>query len=83
MHGRNALSWEEKFRLDVWYVDNWSMLLDLKILALTPLRLLFYKEVVGPYRCSKFSFEAQRNFDDLPGAPNTQPLRAEKRKVER
>jgi len=33
IHGRNALSWEEKFDLDVWYVDHWSVLLDLKILA--------------------------------------------------
>ncbi len=35
VHGRNILSWEEKFRLDVWYVDNWSFRLDLKILAIT------------------------------------------------
>lgn len=35
INGRNALSWEEKFRLDVWYVDNHSLLLDLKIILLT------------------------------------------------
>jgi lipopolysaccharide/colanic/teichoic acid biosynthesis glycosyltransferase len=35
VNGRNALDWEEKFRLDVWYVDNWSFWLDLKILLLT------------------------------------------------
>jgi sugar transferase EpsL len=35
INGRNALSWEEKFRLDVWYVDNWSLKLDLKILFIT------------------------------------------------
>lgn len=35
VNGRNALSWEEKFRLDVWYVDHWSLGLDLKILLLT------------------------------------------------
>lgn len=35
VNGRNALSWQERFRLDVWYVDNRSMLLDLKILAMT------------------------------------------------
>jgi lipopolysaccharide/colanic/teichoic acid biosynthesis glycosyltransferase len=35
VHGRNALSWEEKFRLDVWYVDHWSVGLDLQILGLT------------------------------------------------
>ena len=33
--GRNALSWEDKFALDVWYVDHWSLWLDVKILALT------------------------------------------------
>lgn len=35
VNGRNALSWEEKFKLDVWYVDNRSFLLDLKIIFLT------------------------------------------------
>lgn len=35
LHGRNALSWEQKFELDVWYVDHWSLGLDLKILART------------------------------------------------
>ena len=35
IHGRNALSWEEKFALDVWYVDNWTPLLDIKILLMT------------------------------------------------
>jgi sugar transferase EpsL len=35
IHGRNALSWEQKFALDVWYVDHWSPWLDLSILART------------------------------------------------
>ena len=35
VNGRNAISWEEKFKYDVWYVDNMSFLLDLKILFLT------------------------------------------------
>ncbi len=38
--GRNALSWEEKFKLDVWYVDNWSLWQDLKILFLTLFKVL-------------------------------------------
>lgn len=40
VNGRNVLSWEEKFRLDVWYVDHWSFWLDLKILALTLIKVL-------------------------------------------
>ena len=40
VNGRNAISWEEKFRLDVWYVDHWSLALDAKILALTALKVL-------------------------------------------
>jgi sugar transferase EpsL len=35
VNGRNAISWEQKFALDCWYVDNCSIVLDLKILALT------------------------------------------------
>lgn len=40
INGRNALSHEEKFRLDVWYVDNWSPALDARILAATVWRVL-------------------------------------------
>lgn len=35
VNGRNAISWEEKFRLDVWYVDNRSLWLDLRIIGMT------------------------------------------------
>lgn len=35
INGRNTITWEEKFRLDVWYVDNWSLWLDIKILGIT------------------------------------------------
>jgi lipopolysaccharide/colanic/teichoic acid biosynthesis glycosyltransferase len=35
VNGRNILSWEDKFKLDVWYVDHWSLWLDLKILFIT------------------------------------------------
>ena len=40
VNGRNALSWEEKFNLDVWYVDNRSLWLDIKILWLTVRKVL-------------------------------------------
>ncbi|MDQ3957863.1 MAG: sugar transferase [Actinomycetota bacterium] len=38
--GRNALSWDEKFALDVWYVDHWTLRLDLKILTMSAWKLL-------------------------------------------
>ena len=40
VNGRNAISWEEKFELDVWYVDNASFLLDLKIILMTVTKVL-------------------------------------------
>ena len=40
IHGRNGISWEEKFDFDVWYVDHRSLWLDLKILAITLLRVV-------------------------------------------
>ncbi|MFD1359131.1 sugar transferase [Fictibacillus halophilus] len=43
VNGRNAISWDEKFRLDVWYAQNHSILLDLKILLLT-IRKVFKTE---------------------------------------
>ena len=45
VNGRNALSWEEKFKLDVWYVDNKSFWLDMKILALTVWQVLARKGI--------------------------------------
>ncbi len=35
VNGRNAITWEQKFKHDVWYVDNWSFCLDVKIIVLT------------------------------------------------
>jgi sugar transferase EpsL len=40
VNGRNALSWEAKFELDVWYVDHWSLAFDFKILGLTLIKVL-------------------------------------------
>src|SRR3954468_3602557 len=45
VNGRNAISWDEKFALDVWYVDNWSLALDLKVIALTVGRVLRRKDI--------------------------------------
>ncbi len=38
--GRNAITWEEKFRLDIWYIDQWSLWFDIKILILTVLKVV-------------------------------------------
>ncbi|WP_289098628.1 sugar transferase [uncultured Pseudoalteromonas sp.] len=46
VNGRNAISWEEKFKLDVWYVDNQSFWLDLKILFLT-VKKVFVREGIS------------------------------------
>lgn len=57
VNGRNAISWEEKFSLDVWYVDNRSMLLDIKILFLT-VKKVFVREGIsaaGEATMSKFT----------------------------
>jgi len=43
--GRNSLSWEEKFKLDVWYVDHWSILLDLYIIVLTIWKVLKHEGI--------------------------------------
>ena len=40
VNGRNAISWDEKFDLDVWYVDNQSILLDIKILYMTIIKVI-------------------------------------------
>lgn len=56
VNGRNALSWPEKFKLDVWYVDNRSLWLDLRILLLT-VRKVFVREGInaeGEATVSKF-----------------------------
>jgi Sugar transferases involved in lipopolysaccharide synthesis len=46
INGRNAISWEEKFAYDVWYVDHWSLGLDIKILFLT-IGKVFRREAIN------------------------------------
>ena len=56
VNGRNAVSWEEKFNLDVWYVDNMSLWIDLKVLLFTLLKV-FKKEGInqdGHVSCGEF-----------------------------
>lgn len=57
INGRNALSWEAKFKLDVWYVDHQSFWLDIKILLLTVKRVFVREGIsgVGEVTMSKFA----------------------------
>ena len=51
VNGRNACSWEEKFDLDVWYVDNWSLALDLKIIIMA-IRVVFSGRGLNQQNCA-------------------------------
>jgi lipopolysaccharide/colanic/teichoic acid biosynthesis glycosyltransferase len=55
--GRNAISWDEKFKLDVWYVDNHTLLLDLKILALTFLKVFRAEGISQPGEATASRFK--------------------------
>ncbi len=56
VNGRNAITWEEKFRLDVWYVDNWSMWLDIKIIAMTIWKILKREGISHPGQATMEEF---------------------------
>lgn len=45
INGRNSISWTEKFKLDVWYVENWSLKLDLKIFFLTIVKVIKREDI--------------------------------------
>lgn len=59
INGRNSISWEEKFKLDVWYVQNQSLWLDIKILALTLLKV---------FKRSDISAEGHATMPDFMGS---------------
>ncbi len=47
VNGRNTLTWEDKFKLDVWYVDHWSICLDLRIICMTLWKALKREGISG------------------------------------
>lgn len=57
VNGRNALSWEKKFELDVWYVENQSFWLDIKILFLTVLKVIRRKDISQDGQATMSKFE--------------------------
>ena len=56
-YGRNLLNWEEKFKRDIWYVDHWSLLLDLKILIRTAVGVVQSKGINQPGRATVDFFQ--------------------------
>jgi lipopolysaccharide/colanic/teichoic acid biosynthesis glycosyltransferase len=64
VNGRNALSWEDKFALDIWYVDHQSFLLDIKILWRTARKVLVREGIsaAGEATMSKFTGSKDRTF---------------------
>jgi len=67
INGRNVLTWEEKFRLDVWYVDHWSLWLDVKILLMT-----FWKVL----RREGISQSGHVSAEEFMGTPLSQPTQS-------
>jgi len=61
VNGRNAISWEDKFRLDVWYVDNRSLWLDVKILFLTVKKVLVRDGISGEGEATMSKFTGNNN----------------------
>jgi len=60
VNGRNALTWEEKFRLDVWYVDHWSFWLDIKILWLTVWKAIKREGISQPGHATMEEFKGYK-----------------------
>ena len=63
INGRNNVSWEDKFELDVWYVDHWSVWLDLKILLLTPWKVLAREGINEPGNATAREFMGSQDVD--------------------
>lgn len=61
VNGRNALSWEEKFKLDIWYVDHQSLWLDIRILWLTVRKVLTHADINAQGEATVPRFTGNRN----------------------
>ena len=59
VNGRNALTWEDKFKLDVWYVDHWSLRLDIKIILLTVWKVIKRDGINGPGQATNEEFKGK------------------------
>jgi len=72
INGRNNVSWEDKFELDVWYVDHWSLGLDIRILLSTPLKVLRREGINQPGNATAMEFMGSEQADGKQ-RPDTEP----------
>jgi lipopolysaccharide/colanic/teichoic acid biosynthesis glycosyltransferase len=63
INGRNAISWEDKFKLDTWYVQHQSLWLDIKIMALTVKKVLVRDGISAEGEATMTKFTGQQNED--------------------
>jgi sugar transferase EpsL len=61
VNGRNAITWEEKFNLDVWYVNNHSFWLDLKILFITAFKVVVSEGINQPGQATMETFKGSKS----------------------
>jgi lipopolysaccharide/colanic/teichoic acid biosynthesis glycosyltransferase len=61
VNGRNAITWSEKFEYDLWYVENYSFLLDMKILLLTLLKVLQRSDIHSKESVTMEKFKGSQN----------------------
>ena len=66
VHGRNVLTWQEKFDLDIWYVDHWSLWLDIKIIGMTIVKVLKREGVSQPGQATAELFTGNSPDTDQP-----------------
>ncbi|MEG4068996.1 sugar transferase [Microcoleus sp. Pol11C2] len=64
INGRNVISREEKFNLDVWYFAHGSLLLDFKILLLTPIEVIKHRGISHPNQASMNEFSGNRKSNE-------------------
>lgn len=57
INGRNALTWQKKFELDVWYVDHWSLWLDVKIIVISIIKVLRSEGISQPGQATAEPFK--------------------------
>ncbi len=69
INGRNSLSWEEKFEFDVWYVEHQSLLLDLRILAATLVKVVRRDGISAEGEATMRKFQGSLGVDDYSASP--------------